>query len=427
MSSTTSDVDVLTAAGWFPGRDAAGPAMRAILEARAVVDPRVGGTGREVFPAAREALRAYHGLLVRPSGPGLDVAPTGAVVDPREAAYSVGCFHHLGAELGVLLFPFGRTDADAPLAVDELGRLFSVDHGGARLLGESVAEGLTSLARGRMPVRVTARREAWTRGPLPAEDLLLEAVRAALTAVYVLHRHGAYSARAVRLRATTLRGLGALALDRVFPLPGGSLEAAAVPLVRDMARALAAEGVRTEGTELQLSVPPPPAVTGPPATFAWALTVGASAAHPSTADLTLTAGAGASVGEAAATFDACVADLVRPTAAEIVATAWRTVLDHGPDRVDPAVPRAAYVHPTLRELFPAVSHGVLYLSRCTEFPWTLDIGTAFPQAGGGYRVRRQSDDTLLGVTDTVEEAYRLIAAHLPEGCGPAIGGTANDL
>ncbi|WP_406738309.1 DUF6193 family natural product biosynthesis protein [Streptomyces sp. NBC_00853] len=139
------------------------------------------------------------------------------------------------------------------------------------------------------------------------------------------------------------------------------------------------------------------------------------------------AGAGASVGEAAATFDACVADLVRPTAAEIVAAEWRTVLAHGPDRVDPAGPRAAYGHPALRELFPAVSHGVLYLSRCIQYPWTRDIGTPFPRAGGGYRVRRQSDNTLLGVTDTVEEAYRLIAAHLPEGCGPAIDGTANDL
>ncbi|MFI1449525.1 DUF6193 family natural product biosynthesis protein [Streptomyces virginiae] len=120
-------------------------------------------------------------------------------------------------------------------------------------------------------------------------------------------------------------------------------------------------------------------------------------------------------------------DEVAPAAAEIVARSWQTLLDYGPDRIDPAVPRAAYSHPALRELFPAVSHGVLYLSRCIRYPWTRDIGTAFPQAAGGYRVRRQSDSTLLGVTETAEEAYRLIAAHLPEGCGPAIDGTANDL
>ncbi|OKK16832.1 hypothetical protein AMK16_24375 [Streptomyces sp. CB00455] len=115
------------------------------------------------------------------------------------------------------------------------------------------------------------------------------------------------------------------------------------------------------------------------------------------------------------------------TASEIVAKEWQTILAYGPERVDPAVPRAAYNHPALRELFPAVSHGVLYLSRCTRYPWTHDVGTAFPQTSGGYRVRRQSDNTLLGVTETLDEAYQLIAATLPEGCGPAVDGTPDDL
>lgn len=74
-----------------------------------------------------------------------------------------------------------------------------------------------------------------------------------------------------------------------------------------------------------------------------------------------------------------------------------------------------------------VSHGTLYLSRCVRFPWSEDIGTAHRQVAGGYRVRRASDKTVLGVTETVEEAYALIAANLPEGCGPAIDGTAADL
>nr|WP_323180875.1 DUF6193 family natural product biosynthesis protein [Streptomyces sp. NBC_01142] len=53
----------------------------------------------------------------------------------------------------------------------------------------------------------------------------------------------------------------------------------------------------------------------------------------------------------------------------------------------------AYAHPPLRELFPMVSHGVLYLSRCTKYPWTHDVGTAFPEVAGGYRVLRQSGNT----------------------------------
>ncbi|RYJ30673.1 hypothetical protein CU044_1016 [Streptomyces sp. L-9-10] len=42
-------------------------------------------------------------------------------------------------------------------------------------------------------------------------------------------------------------------------------------------------------------------------------------------------------------------------------------------------------------------------------------------------MRRESDKTLLGEVDSVEEAYELIAANLPDGCGPAIDGTPDDL
>uniref|UniRef100_A0ABW6F0N6 DUF6193 family natural product biosynthesis protein n=1 Tax=Streptomyces rubiginosohelvolus TaxID=67362 RepID=A0ABW6F0N6_9ACTN len=115
------------------------------------------------------------------------------------------------------------------------------------------------------------------------------------------------------------------------------------------------------------------------------------------------------------------------SAAEIVEAAWTVVLSYGRDHINPAVPQAAYQHPLLRELWPMVSHGVLYLSRCTRYPWSRDIGTAFPQSGGGYRIRRESDKALLGVVDTLEEAYALIAASLPDGCGPAIDGTPDDL
>lgn len=278
-------------------------AMAAALEAAA--------HGWELFPAAEEALRGHHGQRVDPSGPGVEVAPTGAVVDPREARYTAGSFRRLGGYIGLRLFPFGRTTADAPLAVDELGRLFTVDHGGAWLLGESVAEGLTALAEGRMPVRLEARRESWTPAPFPPGELLAEAVRAALTCVYVLHHGGAYSAREVRLRATTLRGIGVPALDRAFPLPPGSLEAAAGPLLRDMAEALAAHSVHPEGAELCLSVPPPPGTPGPLATLDCALTLGTSAARPTTAALTLTAGPGASIGAPARVFDTCARDFAR--------------------------------------------------------------------------------------------------------------------
>lgn len=37
------------------------------------------------------------------------------------------------------------------------------------------------------------------------------------------------------------------------------------------------------------------------------------------------------------------------------------------------------------------------------------------------------DTGVLGEVATVEEAFALVAVNLPEGCGPAIIGTANDL
>ncbi|MEU4177035.1 DUF6193 family natural product biosynthesis protein [Streptomyces sp. NPDC026589] len=64
---------------------------------------------------------------------------------------------------------------------------------------------------------------------------------------------------------------------------------------------------------------------------------------------------------------------------------------------------------SLRVLWPMVSHGVLYPSRCTQWLWPRDVGTAYPLAKGGYRVRRESDKSVLGEVDTVEEAYELIA------------------
>lgn len=42
-------------------------------------------------------------------------------------------------------------------------------------------------------------------------------------------------------------------------------------------------------------------------------------------------------------------------------------------------------------------------------------------------VIRQSDGTVLGEPDTVEEAVALIVANFPEGCGPAIDGSVEDL
>ncbi len=114
-------------------------------------------------------------------------------------------------------------------------------------------------------------------------------------------------------------------------------------------------------------------------------------------------------------------------ARQIVAEEWSNILDYDADLINPTMPRAAYANPRLRELFPVVSHGALYFSRCIRRPRKHDVATLFRRGGGGFVVIRQSDGTTLGEPETVEEAIDLIVANLPEGCGPAIDGTAEDL
>ncbi|MFD5873113.1 DUF6193 family natural product biosynthesis protein [Streptomyces sp. NPDC060322] len=113
--------------------------------------------------------------------------------------------------------------------------------------------------------------------------------------------------------------------------------------------------------------------------------------------------------------------------AKVVAAAWTGLLKLGDSLIDSAMLRAAYAEPRLRELFPKVSHGALYFSRCIQYPRTKDVGTLLRRAGGGFMIHRQSDGTILGEPETVEEAVALIVANLPDGCGPAIDGTADDL
>ncbi|MET8741645.1 DUF6193 family natural product biosynthesis protein [Streptomyces sp. NPDC004728] len=120
-------------------------------------------------------------------------------------------------------------------------------------------------------------------------------------------------------------------------------------------------------------------------------------------------------------------DEARMRAAEIVAAKWKAILDSGDELIDPTMPRAAYANPRLRELFPIVSHGALYLSRCIRPPRAHDVGALFRRGGGGFMVIRHSDGTVLGEPETVEEAINLIVANLPDACGPAIDGTADDL
>ncbi|WP_370377651.1 DUF6193 family natural product biosynthesis protein [Catenulispora sp. GAS73] len=81
------------------------------------------------------------------------------------------------------------------------------------------------------------------------------------------------------------------------------------------------------------------------------------------------------------------------------------------------------------QLLPYTSHWVLCFSRCTGNPYTYDV-PCIDYVEGHYRVRWPGwgDTTrVLGEAATAEKAVALVVAHLPEGTGPAVTGTADEL
>jgi Family of unknown function (DUF6193) len=94
---------------------------------------------------------------------------------------------------------------------------------------------------------------------------------------------------------------------------------------------------------------------------------------------------------------------------------------------------AAAEQPALRMLFPFTSHWVLCFSRCTGYPYTWDLPKIEPAGAGSYRVwdggtnPNLSGGRLLADGVDVREAVAAVVAALPDNCGPAIAGTADDL
>jgi hypothetical protein len=87
--------------------------------------------------------------------------------------------------------------------------------------------------------------------------------------------------------------------------------------------------------------------------------------------------------------------------------------------------RAASRRQELRQLFPFTSLNRFCFSRCTGYPFTGDTPYVCPQLDGQYEVF-SPNGRALGQGDA-EVAVRLVIEHLPENCGPAVPGTAENL
>ncbi len=93
---------------------------------------------------------------------------------------------------------------------------------------------------------------------------------------------------------------------------------------------------------------------------------------------------------------------------------------------------AAAQRPELRQLLPVISmQMMLCFSRSTGVPYTRDTPYVWVLGKGRYRVHAPDatadvpEGTVLGEGDA-ETAVALVVANLPEGCGPAVVGTAED-
>jgi uncharacterized protein DUF6193 len=115
---------------------------------------------------------------------------------------------------------------------------------------------------------------------------------------------------------------------------------------------------------------------------------------------------------------------------DAVEAKWTIYRHTSASHVDHELIEAAYAEPRLRALFPFHSHRSLNFSRCTGFPYTHDIPVITP-ANGRYRVtwwttRSPRGTAKIGEDDNPHDAVAMVVARLPNGCGPAVVGTADD-
>ncbi|RLK23438.1 YwqJ-like deaminase [Micromonospora sp. M71_S20] len=143
--------DALMDAGWEDSEFNPALAAGAIRETCEVAGQR---HRHEPFPAAERALTAFPAIVSSRRGPGEQVWISRFTTNPLRSAYSADTLADFAAVLGTRLFPVGSEHGDSIFAVDERGRVFTLDQAGEWFLGEEIDAALTTLLLGRAPARV---------------------------------------------------------------------------------------------------------------------------------------------------------------------------------------------------------------------------------------------------------------------------------
>ncbi|MFD7611093.1 SUKH-3 domain-containing protein [Streptomyces sp. NPDC059828] len=145
----------LRQAGWQPGRWDIKQAEHWADALRAHQSP--GGHRHTVFPAAVEAWAEFGALHITPPGQGRQIAPTAIHFNPLAGLHLARTLGDLGRALDTELAPLGEEGtAQAVLAIDADGHVYSLDHTGDWYLGPTLDHALGTLITGTQPARLTA-------------------------------------------------------------------------------------------------------------------------------------------------------------------------------------------------------------------------------------------------------------------------------
>ncbi|MEU0300095.1 SUKH-3 domain-containing protein [Streptomyces sp. NPDC006175] len=142
-------------AGWQPGRWDIRQAEEWADALRSHASP--AGHQHAVFPAAVEAWAEFGGLHITSTAPGRHIATTTVHIDPLSGLHLARTLGDLGRALDTEVAPLGQEgDAQAVLAIDNEGRVYSIDHTGDWYLGSDIDRALETLITGVQPTRLTS-------------------------------------------------------------------------------------------------------------------------------------------------------------------------------------------------------------------------------------------------------------------------------